>query len=195
MGRPSSEALGGKQAYFPPIAWPPPPPPPAASSSGHSRAGPGGTQRVCKTADERDQIQAQQRPQSFWAKFSGNETLFKNNFWVSGRENKVTLNTRSREKEQPHKCADGSSALWGAVAAGVGGTSPDHSSSHAFSAEAPAWTMTCVGCHDDEIETGINNSHSAHSLTCELTCHYASSCRGRRGRGDRGRVPLAGIRR
>lgn len=74
---------------------------------------------------------------------------------------------------------------------GVGGTSPDHSSSHAFSAEAPAWTMTCVGCHDDEIETGINNSHSAHSLTCELTCHYASSCGGggRRGRRGRGKGP------
>ena len=38
-----------------------------------------------------------------------------------------------------------------------------------------ARTMTCVGCHDDEIETGINNSHSTSSLTSELTCHYDGS--------------------
>lgn len=34
---------------------------------------------------------------------------------------------------------------------------------------------TCVGCHDNEIETEINNSHSANSLTFELTCHYNCS--------------------
>lgn len=59
-----------------------------------------------------------------------------------------------------------------------GGASPEDRSSHTFSAEASAWTMTCVGCHDDEIETGINNSHSGSSLTSKLTCHYASSCLG-----------------
>lgn len=41
--------------------------------------------------------------------------------------------------------------------------------------EARARTMTCVGCHDDEIETRINNSHSASSLTSALTCHFDSS--------------------
>lgn len=45
-------------------------------------------------------------------------------------------------------------------------------------AEASAWTMTCVGLHDNEIETGINNSHSAGSLTSELTCHYQRRCLG-----------------
>lgn len=59
-------------------------------------------------------------------------------------------------KESPPEGRDGSWSTGGASQRTV---------SHIPSREASVRTVTCVGCHDNEIETGINNSHSASSLT------------------------------
>lgn len=41
-----------------------------------------------------------------------------------------------------------------------------------FFVEVSVWIMICVGCYDNEIEIGINNSYLVGSLILELICYY-----------------------